>query len=113
MKPDAAVANPTTISSAASAGVANSADAAARMPSTLTERIRNSSMWTSVRFFQGGLHGWCQAPLQRPSAPGKFPVAGQAGGQVHQDDDRDDADRDLLHPVRQCDRQAAEADAFF
>src|SRR5882757_2522993 len=101
MKPDAAVANPTTISSAAKAGVVSSADAAARTPNTLTKRIRNSSIWTSVRFFQGGLHRWCQAPLQRPSAPGEFPVAGQAGGHVHQDDDGDDTDRDLLHPVRQ------------
>src|SRR6266581_8626394 len=109
MKPDAAVANPTTISSAARAGVAKSADAAANTPNTLTKRIRNSSIWTSVRFFQGRLHRGRQASLERPSAPGEFSVTGEAGRQVHQDDDGDDADRDLLNAVRQCDRQAVEA----
>src|SRR5450755_4310993 len=113
MKPDAAVANPTTISSAASAGVASSADAAAKMPNSFTKRICNSSIWTSVRFFQSRLHRWRQAPVERPSAPGEFPVAGEAGGQVHQDDDCDDADRDLLNSIGQRDRKAAEADAFF
>src|ERR1700731_3818286 len=102
MNPDAAVANPTTISSAARAGVHPTAIAAAKVPSTVLKRIRHSSLFlygTSVRFFQGRFHGLRQAPLQRPSAEGDFPVAGEAGRQVHQDDDRDDADRDLLNPV--------------
>ena len=36
----------------------SSADTAARTLNTLTERIRNSSIWTSVRFLQGRLHAF-------------------------------------------------------
>src|SRR5450631_2958266 len=116
MKPDAAVANPTTISSAALVGVDHSADAAAKTPNTLVKRISNPSVFldlTSVQFLQSRLHRLRQVPLERPSSPGEFPVAGEAGWQVHQNDDRDDADRDFLNPVRERDGQAAEAHALF
>src|SRR5258708_15987225 len=116
MKPEAAVANPTTIAWAAGAGVPHSAVAAAKALSVVVKRIYPFLRFvrrTSVQFLQGRLHRSRQPPLERPSSPGEFPVAGEAGWQVHQDDDGDDADRDLLNPVRECDGQTAEADAPF
>src|SRR4030088_874558 len=106
MKPDAAVANPTTISSAARAGVHHSAVAAAKAPSVLVKRILpflGFGHRTSVQFLQGRLQRPRQPPLERPSSPGEFPVAGEAGWQVRRDDNGNDADRDLLNPVREGD----------
>src|SRR5258708_19690176 len=103
MKPEAAVANPTTIAWAAGAGVPHSAVAAAKALSVVVKRIYPFLRFvrrTSVQFLQGRLHRSRQPPLERPSSPGEFPVAGEAGCQIHQDDAGGDPDRDLLNPVR-------------
>src|SRR5262249_42857365 len=111
MNPEAAVAKPTTISSAARAGVNHSADPAASIPITLVKRISHSSTCTStsIQFLQDRPHWLCQASPKRPRAPGELLVAGESARQVHQDDDCGDADRDFLDPVWQRDGEAAKA----
>src|SRR5450755_2734694 len=116
MKPDAAVAKPTTISSAARVGVHHNAVAAAKVPNIVVKRISNSSSFSyriSVRFLQRRLHRLQQASSTWPSAPGQFPIAGEAGWHEHQYDDGDDPDRDLLNPIRDREGQTVEADALF